>query len=367
MVQALLGILTMSALAAVLAFLLELADSYFGDYGECVVNINKGDRELTVSGGNSLLGTLMDEGIFIPSACGGRGSCGLCKVIVHEGGGPLLPTETPYLEPEEKEKNVRLSCQVKVRENLAIEIPPELFLIREYKAVVSGLRDLARDMKEVKLKIVDPENIEFKAGQFIQFQVPEYEGCDDSVYRAYSVASPASDQKNISLIVTKVPEGVATTYIHEFLREGDEVIFNGPYGEFFLRESDRDVYLVATGSGMAPILSILHHIADGKIQRKVVFVFGARHKEDLFYFEEIEELKTRIPDMKFIATLSKPPEDNSWQGPKGRVTNVLEDVVQDGSNVECYICGNPAMVESVEKLMKEKGVPEDLIFYDKFG
>ena len=202
MVEALFGILILSVLAALLAFFLELADSYFGDYGECVVSINKGDRELKVTGGSSLLGTLMDQGIFVPSACGGRGSCGLCKVKVHEGGGPLLPTETPYLEPEEKEQNVRLSCQVKVRENMSIEIPPELFLIKEYRALVSGLRDLARDMKEVKLQLIEPDAIEFKAGQFIQFQVPEYEGCDDSIYRAYSVASPASDQKNIALIVT---------------------------------------------------------------------------------------------------------------------------------------------------------------------
>lgn len=367
MVEALFGILILSVLAALLAFFLELADSYFGDYGECVVSINKGDRELKVTGGSSLLGTLMDQGIFVPSACGGRGSCGLCKVKVHEGGGPLLPTETPYLEPEEKEQNVRLSCQVKVRENMSIEIPPELFLIKEYRALVSGLRDLARDMKEVKLQLIEPDAIEFKAGQFIQFQVPEYEGCDDSVYRAYSVASPAADQKNIALIVTKVPDGIATTYIHEFLQKGDEVTFNGPYGEFFLRDSDRDIYLVATGSGMAPILSILHHIADENIQRKVTFVFGARHKEDLFYLDEVEALKKRIPNMEFLLTLSKPPDSNGWTGHKGRVTDVLQKIVDDGKNAECYICGNPAMVESVEKLMQDKGVPADLIFYDKFG
>ena len=250
---------------------------------------------------------------------------------------------------------------------MSIEIPPELFLIKEYRALVSGLRDLARDMKEVKLQLIEPDAIEFKAGQFIQFQVPEYEGCDDSVYRAYSVASPAADQKNIALIVTKVPDGIATTYIHEFLQKGDEVTFNGPYGEFFLRDSDRDIYLVATGSGMAPILSILHHIADENIQRKVTFVFGARHKEDLFYLDEVEALKKRIPNMEFLLTLSKPPDSNGWTGHKGRVTDVLQKIVDDGKNAECYICGNPAMVESVEKLMQDKGVPADLIFYDKFG
>ncbi len=366
MVAILIGLLAMSGLAALMALLLEVADSYFGFYGEVKIAINQGDRELTVNGGSSLLSTLMGQGIFVPSACGGRGSCGYCKVKVTEGAGPVLPTETPYLEPQELKDNVRLSCQIKVRGSLSIEIPPELFLIKEFRSKVAGLRLLSDNIKELKLQLLDPVKIEFKAGQFIQFQVPEYEGCEESVYRAYSVASAASDTAGISLIVTRVPQGLATTYIHDFLKEGDEVIFNGPHGDFFLRDSDRDIFLVATGSGMAPIMSLLNKIADEKIERRVVFVFGARHKGDLFYLDEIRELQKRIPNMEFYTVLSKPPEEG-WDGEKGRVTDVLQKCITSGDSLQGYICGNPAMVESVDKLMQEKGVPAEHIFYDKFG
>jgi len=295
MTSILVGLLALSILTAVLALLLEVADSYFGFYGECQITINEGDRKLDVQGGNKLLGTLMDEGIFVPSACGGRGTCGLCKVKILEGGGPLLPTEEPYLEPEEREDNVRLSCQVKVRSDMKIEIPPELFLIKSFKAKVTGLRDLTATIKELNLQLIEPETIEFKAGQFIQFEIPEYEGCEEPVYRAYSVASATSAPNGISLIITRVPEGVATTYIHDFLKEGDEVVFNGPYGEFYLRDSDNDIYLVATGSGLAPIMSMLYQIVDQKIDRKVTVVFGARHLEDLMYMNEIKQLQGGLP------------------------------------------------------------------------
>jgi Na+-transporting NADH:ubiquinone oxidoreductase subunit F len=183
MTQLLLSLLALSGLGALLAFFLEVADSYLGFYGECQIRINEGEKELQVSGGETLLSSLMDQGIFIPSACGGRGSCGYCKVKVFEGGGPLLPTETPWLEPEEVEDNVRLSCQIKVRGDIDIEIPPELFLIKEFRSQVEGIRDLTDDIKEVHLRLIEPDTITFKPGQYIQFQVPEYEECPKSSSR----------------------------------------------------------------------------------------------------------------------------------------------------------------------------------------
>jgi Na+-transporting NADH:ubiquinone oxidoreductase subunit F len=309
----------------------------------------------------------MEQGIFIPSACGGRGSCGYCKVKVLKGGGPLLPTETPWLAPEEIKDNVRISCQIKVREDMAIEIPAELFLIKEFRAHVEGLRDLTHEIKELRLRLIEPDSITFKPGQYIQFQVPEYEECPESVYRAYSIASSAHEPHRLALIVTKVPGGLATTFIHEVLKQGDEVAFNGPYGEFYLRESDRDVVLVATGSGMAPVLSILQQMAAEKIQRKATFVFGARHRKDLFYLDEIEALKRGIPRLQVFLTLSRPEEEDRWEGEQGRVTNVLEKIIENGENKEAYLCGNPAMVESCEQLLMKKGIPQALIFFDKFG
>jgi Na+-transporting NADH:ubiquinone oxidoreductase subunit F len=367
MSQLFLSLLALSGLGAFLAFFLELADSYLGFYGECHIDINKGEKELEVQGGGTLLSTLMGEGIFIPSACGGRGSCGYCKVKVLGGGGPVLPTETPWLEPGEVKDNVRISCQIKVREDIAIEISPELFLIKEFRVRVEGLRNLTEDTKELRLRLIDSEPITFKAGQYIQFQVPEYEECPESVYRAYSIASSAYDTAGITLVVTKIPGGLATTYIHEVLKEGDEATLNGPYGEFYLRGSDREIFFVATGSGLAPIMSILHQMAKEKISRKATLVFGARFKNDLFYVDEIENLRKEIPSLNVILTLSRPQEEDHWKGEQGRVTHVLEKTLENGENKEAYLCGNPAMVESCVELLNKKGIPEELIFFDKFG
>jgi Na+-transporting NADH:ubiquinone oxidoreductase subunit F len=367
MAYLLLSLIALSCLGAGLALLLEVADSYLGFYGECHIDINSGEKKVTVQGGGSLLSTLMEQGIFIPSACGGRGSCGYCKVKVHGGGGPLLPTETPWLGPEEIEARVRISCQVKVRGDMMIEIPPELFLIREFRSRVEGLRNLTHEIKELGLRLIEPDAITFKPGQYVQFQVPEYEGCPESVYRAYSIASAAHESGNITLIVTRVPGGLATTYIHEVLKAGDEVAFNGPYGDFYLRDSDREIFLVATGSGLAPIMSILYQIAEERISRKTTLVFGARQRTDLFYLEEIEALKGKISGLEAIFTLSRPGEEDQWEGERGRVTDVLEKIIKEGANKEAYLCGNPAMVESCVELLKRKGIPEELIFYDKFA
>jgi Na+-transporting NADH:ubiquinone oxidoreductase subunit F len=367
MIQVALGLLTLSGLTAILALLLEAADSYFGDYGECRVDINQGEKSLTVQGGGKLLGTLMDQGIFIPSACGGRGSCGLCKLKVLEGGGPILPTETPYMEPKEIEDLIRLSCQVKIRNDLLIEIPPELFLIKEYRTEVIGLTDLTPTIKEVHLKLIEPEEINFKAGQFIQFEVPEYEGCPEPVYRAYSIASSASIPTEIKLCVTIVPEGLATTYIHKFLRVGDEVKFNGPYGDFYLRESDREMIMVATGSGLAPMMSILYQMMDESISRKVTLFFGTRSKEDLFYLEEMQEFKKRLPGFEFIPVLSDLSSEEHWEGETGIVTDAVANRFPDCGDKEGYLCGNPLMIDAATVLFQEKGLPGERIFYDKFA
>jgi len=366
MLQTILGLLTLSGFAGFLALCLEVADMYFANYGECDIRINDGEREYTVQGGGHLLGALGDQGIFVPSACGGRGSCGLCKLRVLEGAGPLLPTETPYLSPEERANHVRLSCQVKVRNNLSIQIPPELFLIREYSARVERIRNLTEDIKEIRLSLLEPDTMEFKGGQYIQFEIPEYAGADEPVYRAYSLASGPGEPRRLTLIVTRVPDGVASTYIHTELREGNEVRINGPYGEFYLRESARDILMVATGSGLAPIMSLLHQMADQRIQRKATVVFGARQRKDLFYLEELEGFKERIPSLEVIFTLSRPSEEDRWQGERGRVTEVIPKIVHPGHEVEAYICGNPAMVESCEELLVRLGVPRERIYYDKF-
>ncbi|MFP4475179.1 MAG: NADH:ubiquinone reductase (Na(+)-transporting) subunit F [Desulfatibacillaceae bacterium] len=363
------GLLAMSGLTASLAALLEIANMYIADYGEVHVDINDGDKEFDATGGGKLLTTLQDQGIFVPSACGGRGSCGLCKVRVKEGGGPLLPTETPYLEDEEIERNVRLSCQLKVRENIRIEIPEELFYIKEFLAKVDSLRDLTHNIREVNLKLVEPNEIKFKPGQFVQFEAPQYPGSPEPVYRAYSLASPASDTGRITLVITKVPDGICTTFVHEHLKEGDEVTINGPYGDFYLRDSDAEMIMVATGSGLAPLMSILYQMRDEDIKRKATLYFGVRTRGDLFYTEELKKLEEQLHDFTFVPVLSQPGEDTDWDGATGLVTQPINEHLKDGDNDkrEAYLCGNPLMIESAVELFDNNGITEERIFYDKFA
>ena len=366
MLSLIFSLLIISGISALLALLLEVADSFIADYGEKHVLINQ-EKDFVVEGGKPLLFTLMEQGIFIPSACGGKGTCSYCKVRVHDGGGPVLPTETPYLSPEELKAHVRLSCQVKVKNDLKIQIPEELFLVKEYRVRVEGMEDLTPTIRGLHLKIIEPaEGITFKAGQYVQLEVPKYKRTSGPEYRAYSISSDADNHDRLELVITRVPEGAVTTYVHEYLKEGEELRATGPYGEFYLRDSDRDILLIATGSGMAPIKSILHQLANHGIQRKATFFFGARTKSDLYYVEQLEAWEKTIPRFKFIPALSRPLEEDRWEGEKGRVTDLIRKYLPDRPKVDVYICGAPPMVESCVALLSEKGVPADRIFYDKF-
>ncbi len=357
-----------AAVSTILAVIMVIADATVANYGEVTITINEDmEKAVTVKGGRPLLSTLMGEEIFIPSACGGRGSCGLCKVTITEGAGQLLPTELPWLDEEERKNNVRLSCQVKVKEDMKIYIPEELFNVRQYTTRVERIRDLTYDIKEVTLNLLDPKAIEINAGQFVQFQVPEYELTDEPVYRAYSVASNPADKSKIELEIRLVPNGICTTYVHNYLKEGDEVIINGPYGEFFLRDTRRDVVCIAGGSGMAPIKSILLDMAEKGINRTTRYFFGARTTKDLFLVEELRELEEKLPDFVFIPALSNPEEDAHWEGETGLITDVVARHMTSGNNVEAYLCGSPGMIDACTKVLTGKGVPEELIYYDKFA
>ena len=366
MLQLILSLIAISGIGALLALLLEIADSYIADYGESHILINN-EKDLMVEGGNPLLFSLMENQIFIPSACGGKGTCSLCKLKVLKGGGPVLPTETPYLAKEELENHVRLSCQVKVRNDLNIEIPEELFRIKEFGVRVEKIEDLTDDIKGIHLKILaSEEGLSFKPGQYIQLKVPKYELTSESEYRAYSIASSSEADRDLELLITRVTDGAVSTYVHDYMKEGDDLTINGPYGDFFLHESDRDILLIATGSGLAPLLSILDQIEKQKIGNKTTLFFGARKVKDLLYYEELRALETRLSHFTFIPTLSRPGEEDQWKGEKGRVTDLIEKYIPENAPVDVYICGSPAMVESCEDLLKKKGISEENIFYDKF-
>jgi len=367
MPQLILSILIIAGIGALLALLLELADIFIANYGECRITINR-EKKLIVQGGNPLLFSLMEEGIFIPSACGGKGTCAYCKVKVLEGGGPILATETPYLTAEEQAGNVRLSCQVKVRNDLEIELPEELFLIKEFKVKVARIEDLTPSIKGVTLEILSPEDgISYKPGQYIQLEVPKYKLSKEPEYRAFSMSSTAKKTHSVELYIGLVEKGVVSTYIHEYLREGEELVMRGPFGDFYYRDSERDILMIATGTGLAPIMSILRYMREEKVQRKAILFFGTRTVKDLYCAEELNELENQLSSFTFIPTLSREAERSPWKGKRGRVTDLIDELVPEGADRDVYICGNPDMVDScVDRLIK-KGVPEDHIYFDKFS
>jgi Na+-transporting NADH:ubiquinone oxidoreductase subunit F len=366
MSQLIIGILVISGIGALFALLLELADTFIANYGQSRLNINN-KKYLDVKGGNPLLFSLMEQGIFIPSACGGKGTCAYCKVKVLGGGGPVLPTELPYLSSEELEDNVRLSCQVKVRNDLAIEIPEELFLVQEFMVRVKSIKDLTSQVKGLSLEIISPEErISFKPGQYIQLEVPKFKLSKEPEYRAFSIASSPHDPLIIELFVGRVNKGIVSSYIHDYLKEGEEVKVRGPFGDFFYRDSNRDIVMIATGTGLAPIMSILRFFQSEHIGRKTTLFFGTRRKEDLYCMDELRDLEKHLDNFAFIPTLSREPEDSSWEGERGRVTDLIDNTMAENSNIDVYICGNADMVESCRDMLKEKGVPEDQIYFDKF-
>jgi len=361
------GIGTAAAIAAVLAVLLAIADATIANYGEVKISINNGSKELTVDGGRPLLSTLTPEGIFIPSACGGRGSCGLCKLAVKSGAGEYAPTELPWITEADRKANVRLSCQVKVKREMQIVVPEELFSIKQYETTVASIRDLTYDIKEVTLKLKDSQALDFKAGRYVQFVVPAYELTPDPVYRAYSISSSPARKDQVELEIRLVPNGICTTYVFQHLKVGDSVNINGPYGEFHLRDSERDLIFVAGGSGMAPIKSILLDMLERGIRRKATYFFGARAVRDLFLVEEMRELEKKLPGFKFVPALSNPEPGDNWEGEKGLITEVLSRHFERLDHHEAYLCGSPGMIDASIKVFKAKGLPEELIFFDKFA
>lgn len=352
-----------SLLSAILALILTLADRTIGNYGQVTVTINN-DKEYVVDGGNSLLSTLISEKVFIPSACGGKGTCGYCKVRVKEGGGPVLATEFPWLTKDEIDNNIRLSCQCKVKENIKIEIPEELFSVKEYSTYVVKMEELTKTIKLLRFDLGEEEII-FKPGQYVQLKAPAYENSPDEVYRAYSLASSINDNHAIELLIGYTG-GIATTYVHQHLKEGDQVHINGPYGDFYYHEDDGGPIIFAgAGTGMAPIISILQYMADRDIKRKAIFFFGARSMNDLFLLDKLKNFEETIYDFKFIPTLSR--EDSlQWTGERGRVPASIDKYVEKGGNYSAYLCGSPVMIDSIVEALITKDIPLEKIYYDKF-
>jgi len=251
------SVLSFAGLAVALSALLIVAERFLVDYGICKLDINAGEKPLEVDGGQTLLASLYANEIFIPSACGGKGTCGHCKITVTAGGGPVLPTETPYLTRKEIRSHLRLACQVKIREDIYVRIPEELLNVKMFSAEVESTIDLTYDIKEIRMKLNDPAEISQRPGQYVQVQAPSPDG---DVFRAYSISSPVYEPDVVELMVRLVPGGIGSTYLHN-LNAGDPVNFTGPYGEFYLNEDpSTEIICVGGGCGMAPMKNIIYTI-----------------------------------------------------------------------------------------------------------
>lgn len=361
------AVLGVTSITLVLAILVIIAEKYFNDYGECEIDVNQGDDKLKVQGGNMLLGALAGQKIFIPSACGGKATCGLCKLQVLDGAGPILPTEEPYLSAEERKNGCRLSCQVKIKKDLKVMIPEELFNIKEYQTTILKIDDLTHDIKGVRFKLKDPDQMKFKAGQYMQLHTKPYDKVKETVYRAYSISSAPYEEGEVELIIRKVPGGICTTYVHDHLKEGDDAKISGPYGDFYLRGNVDELIFIAGGSGLAPIKSLVLDIIHQNLDKKMRFFFGAVSKRDLYFVELFDEITKKYPNFQFIPALSRPAEEDHWTGESGLITEVLDRHVENSNNKEAYLCGSPGMINACVSVLMKKGFTEDIIFYDKFG
>lgn len=378
--------------------------------GNVRININD-ERDLDVKPGNSLLQTLAEEQIFLPSACGGKGNCGMCKCQVLHGGGSILPTEKDYFSRKEQLDYWRLGCQVKVREDLKIHINPQIFGIKKWKCTVVSNRNVATFIKEFVVKLPEGEHLNFQSGSYIQIDVPK---CDvkysdiavdeeyrkdwekfhmfnlvmhnpEPQFRAYSMASypaedniimlnvriatPPFDRKNGSFM--KVNPGVCSSYIYS-LKPGDKVTISGPYGEFHIKDTDREIIFIGGGAGMAPMRShILDLFLTKHTQRKVSYWYGGRSLRELFYIDDFKKIEAENPNFKFNIALSSPlPEDN-WNSYVGNIHEVLfENYLKshpEPEEIEYYLCGPPMMTQAVLTMLDNLGVPKDNILFDDFG
>lgn len=356
----------LSAVSAGLSLIISLAEKVLNNYGTCELDINNGKKKLSVSGGSSLLSTLAGEKIFIPSACGGKATCGLCKVAVLEGAGPLLLTEEPYITKEEREQHMRLSCQVKVKGNMKLLIPEDLFNIREFVCELVEMEDMTYDIKRLRMRLPKGQTIDFKAGQFMQFYTKPYGKVKEEVFRAYSISSKASEKDHLELLIRLVPDGICTTYVHTALKVGDNVRLSGPYGDFYLRGNCDELIMIAGGSGLAPIRSLVYDVIEKGLPHKMRFFFGANTLKDLYYQEEFAQIERDYPQFKFIPCIARPTPEDNWQGVTGFVTVALQEQVEDAASKEAYLCGSPGMLDACIKILKEKGFTDETIFYDKF-
>lgn len=331
------------------------------------VDINNGKRVLEINGGKLLIDVLSEQGIHLPSACGSRGKCGLCKIKVNNPEIPFTEPEVQRISEESRASSIHLSCQISLQQDINIEIPEEYLTSQEYSAKVVSKRLLTQDIVELTLGLITPSSISFKPGQYILFKAPAH-GEVKAVMRPFSIASSTAEDSSIQLNIRLNPEGICTPWIFKELKEGQVVNFNGPKGNFFLRNTERPMLFIAGGSGMAPVRSILKTMLHYKIDRKAIFFFGALSHINLFYLDEMEKLQKELSDFHFIPALSNEPPESCWQGERGLIPEVAQRYLTGNvSDYEAYLCGKPAMIKSCISILKIKSIPSERTYFDLFN
>lgn len=403
----LLGMLMFTILVLSLVIMLMIAKAKLVSSGTVSILINDdAGKALTVPVGGTLLGTLANQKIFIPSACGGKGSCGVCKVTVKEGGGALLPTEEAHINRGQARAGLRLSCQVKVKQPLKIELPPEVFDVRKWTCKVRSNHNVATFIKELVLELPPGEEVPFRAGGYIQIECPPHtihykdfdiepqyrdawdafklwdlkSATDETVTRAYSMANYPEEKSIIMLNVRiatppprtqGIPPGIMSSYIFS-RKPGDEVVISGPFGEFFAKDTDREMCFIGGGAGMAPMRS---HIFDQfkrlKTKRKATYWYGARSLREMFYVEDFDSIQAESPNFKWYVALSEPVPEDNWTGLTGFIHQVLYDNYLKEhpapEDIEYYICGPPMMLNACLNMLHNLGVEDEMIAFDNFG
>jgi len=394
-----------------LVAMLIYAKTKLAPQGNVTITINE-EKTIEVEMGSTILSTLSASKIYLPSACGGGGTCGMCKCQVIEGGGSILPTETSFFTRKEQQQNWRLGCQVKVRSDMKIQVPEEVMGIKKWECEVISNRNVATFIKEFVVKLPEGEDIDFKSGGYIQIDVPKCEvdfakdiqveeeykdewdmfnlwdlkmKNTEETYRAYSMANYPKEGNIIKLNIriatppwdnTKkafkpVQPGLCSSFIFS-RKPGDKVSISGPYGEFFIKDTSREMLYIGGGAGMAPMRSHIFHLFHTlKTTRQVSFWYGARSTREVFYEEEFRAIEKEFPNFKFTIALSEPKPEDNWTGDRGFIHNVIynnylgnHDAPED---IEYYLCGPPMMNDAVLKMLYDLGVPDEMIGFDDFG
>ena len=380
--------------------------------GEVKIDINEGEREIITEPGNTLLTTLSNNKILLPSACGGGGTCAMCRCQIYEGAGSILPTETDFFTRKEQNENWRLACQVKVRDNLKIEVPKEVLGVKKWECEVVSNKNVATFIKEFVVKLPEGENLNFKSGGYIQIDVPKIEvdfkdievdekyrdewekfGMYDlkmknpePTFRAYSMANHPAEGNIVMLNIRiatppwdrannafkKVNPGICSSFIFS-RKPGDKVTISGPYGEFFLNDNDNEMMFIGGGAGMAPMRSHLFHLFHTvkEKKKKISFWYGARSWKEVFYYDQFRDIEKKYDNFDFQLALSEPLPEDKWDGPTGFIHQVIFDNYlskhEEPEEIDYYLCGPPMMNDAVQKMLYNLGVPDENVKFDDFG